>query len=110
MAHIEATRREQQQPPIGTPPPGRQERRGPSEITGRSVTYRHRGGDTQEPQQPSSTDGQQAAAKLPAVTLSIVEVDQQNGVPQAEDGTRRSYTAAVKDGRKQTATYTSKNM
>ena len=106
-------------------------------MTGRSVTYKRGGSDTQEAQQPSSTDGQSAVNKLPAVTLSKVEIANQNGVSHAaakqpavtvsvvegnqqnggpligafpaEDGARRSYNAAVKGGKKQATTYTSSN-
>ena len=137
MAHIEASRRERQQPPIGPPSTGRQERRDTSDMTGRSVTYKRGSGEIQETQQPSSTDGHSAAKnKLPAVTVSKVEAANQNGVPHAaakqpavtvmvegnqqiggpligaftaEDGARRSYNAAVRGEKRQAATYTSGN-
>ena len=107
-------------------------------MTGRSVTYKRGSGEIQEAQQPSSTDGHSAAKnKLPAVTLSKVETANQNGVSHAaakqpavtvsmvegnqqiggpligafpaEDGTRRSYNAAVRGEKRQAATYTSGN-
>ena len=106
MAHIEACRREQQQPPIGTPPPGVQQQKGPSVITDR-LTYRHGGGaETQEPYPSTSTDRQPVAAQAVTVT-KIVQVAQHNNMPLTEATTQRSYTAAVKDGKRQAATYTS---
>ena len=135
MAHIEASRRERQQPPIGTPPTGRQERRDTPDMTGRSVTYKRGSGEIQEAQQPSSTDGNPPAKnKQTAVTLSKVAAANQNGVSYAaaeqqavtvsrvggnqqiggpligafpaEDGARRSYKAAVQGEKRQAATYT----
>ena len=86
MAHIEACRREQQQPPIGTPPPILQK----------------------ESNHSSSAEGQPAAAKAVTVTR-IVQVTQNNNIPLAEAGPQRSYTEAVKEGKRQAATYTSKS-
>ena len=82
MAHIEACRREQQQPPIGTPPPILQK----------------------ESNHSSSAEGQPAAAN--AVTLTkIVQKTQNNNIPPAESGPRKSYTEAVKEGKRQAVTY-----
>ena len=104
MAHIEADRRRQLQPPISKPTP---RVKGPSEITER-LTYR-RGRDNEGPEvyQTSTPEGQSAAT--PAVTVTrITQVEQH--VPLAEAAPPRAYTAAVKEGKRSSSGYSSSSM
>ena len=77
IAHIEACRREQRQPPVGTPPP----------MLHKETSY------------PSSTEDQPAATN----SVTLTKVDQ----PPERSGRRKSYTEAVKEGKKQAVVYAS---
>ena len=84
IAHIEACRREQRQPPVGTPPP----------MLHKETSY------------PSSTEDQPAATS--SVTLTKVDPKGQDTSPTPEKlGRRKSYTEAVKGGIKQAVVYAS---
>ena len=88
MAHIEADRRRQLQPPIHRPPPRVQ---GPAPP------------DTHQ----TAPEGQ--SASTPAVTVTrITQVEQH--VPMSETTTGRSYTAAVKGGKRTSKSYPSTSM
>merc|ERR1712001_727338 len=79
-----ACRREQQQPPVGTPPP----------VLHKETGY------------PSSTEDQPGATN--SVTLTKVDPKRQKTNPPPENsGRRKSYTEVVKEGKKQTAVYAS---
>ena len=85
MAHIEADRRRQLQPPISKPTP---RVKGPSEITER-LTYR-RGRDSDNPEVYQTTTPEVQSASTPAVTVTrITQVEQH--VPLAEAATPRAY-------------------
>ena len=90
IAHIEACRREQRQPPVGTPPPP---------MLPRETSY------------PSSTEDQPSTTN--SVTLTKFNQIDQNTSPKPQKlGRRKSYTEAVKEGKKQrqAVVYASSNM
>ena len=90
IAHIEACRREQRQPPVGTPPPP---------MLPRETSY------------PSSTEDQPSTTN--SVTLTKFDQIDQNTSPKPQKlGRRKSYTEAVKEGKKQrqSVVYASSNM
>ena len=104
MAHIEADRRRQLQPPISKPTPMV---KGPSEITERLTFRRNRDNDSQEVYHTTTPEVQ--SGSTPAVTVTrITQVEQH--VPLPEAATPRAYTAAVKEGKRSSSGYSSSSM